>query len=33
LARIGLMKKERKGRENYYINIDLFKLLGGVIKD
>ncbi len=33
LVRIGLMKKERKGRENYYINIDLFKLLGGVISN
>ncbi len=31
LVRIGLMKKEKKGRENYYINIDFFKLLGGVI--
>jgi hypothetical protein len=33
LVRIGLMKKEKKGRENYYININLFKLLGGVISD
>ena len=33
LVRIGLMKKERKGRENYYINLDLFKLLGGVISN
>lgn len=29
LVQIGLMKKEQKGRESYYINIDLFKVLGG----
>ena len=33
LVRIGLMKKERKEREGYYINIDLFKLLGRVISN
>jgi Fic family protein len=33
LVRIGLMKKEKKGRENYYINIDLFKLFGGISAD
>jgi Fic family protein len=26
LVRIGLMSKEKKGRENYYINVDLFNL-------
>ena len=26
LVRIGLMQKEKKGRENYYINMELFKL-------
>ncbi|MES2676891.1 MAG: Fic family protein [Pseudomonadota bacterium] len=26
LVKIGLMKKEKKGRESYYINIELFKL-------
>lgn len=29
LVRIGLMHKEKKWRESYYINIELFKLLGG----
>jgi Fic family protein len=29
LLRIGLMHKEKKWRESYYINIKLFKLLGG----
>ncbi len=27
LVRIGLMKEEKKGRDNYYINIELFSLL------
>ncbi len=26
LVRIGLMQKEKKGRESYYINVELFKL-------
>lgn len=29
LVKIGLMHKEKKWRESYYINIELFKLLGG----
>ena len=29
LVRIGLIHKEKKWRESYYINIELFKLLGG----
>jgi Fic family protein len=31
LVRIGLMRKEKKWRESYYINIELFNLLGGAI--
>lgn len=28
LVRIGLMKEEKKGRENYYINVELYNLFG-----
>lgn len=31
LVKIGLMKKEKKGRENYYININLFKLFSSPV--
>jgi Fic family protein len=31
LVKIGLMKKEKKGRESYYININLFKLFSSPV--
>jgi len=31
LVRIGLMVKEKKGRESYYINAELFKLFSNPI--
>jgi DNA-binding IclR family transcriptional regulator len=30
MTRIGLMSKQKLGRDNYYINIALFNLLGNV---
>ncbi len=31
LVKIGLMRKEKKGRESYYINVELFKLFSSSI--
>ena len=30
LSRVGLLNKQKLGRDNYYINTDLFNLLGNV---
>ncbi|WP_374755663.1 hypothetical protein [Dyadobacter jiangsuensis] len=30
LAQIGILHKQKFGRDNYYINLDLYDLLGNV---